>query len=153
MRVNIWKSELMTKQSHQKFWRTKANFFREKLGFLEEKEDFFLKFLRNLYKFDLGFSWVCFIGPTRFFKNLFWVATLLVSKESKESIFLARNTKTRITIKLNIANNYLIGEPFRRTTYTFASLCNTVPLTFLEFGQSSQPILWLVFRDYPSQQF
>jgi len=36
-RVQIWKSELMTKKGRQEFWQVKCSFFRKKLGFLEEK--------------------------------------------------------------------------------------------------------------------
>jgi len=40
----------------------KKDFFREKSGFLEEKLDFPLKFQPNLYKLNLGFSWVVFLA-------------------------------------------------------------------------------------------
>src|SRR6218665_913702 len=61
----------MTKKVHQKFWRKKRNFFGKSWVF-REKVGFFLKFLQNLYKFDLGFSWVILLAHLGFFIFLEW---------------------------------------------------------------------------------
>jgi len=53
----------------------KMEFFSRKVGFLRGKVGFFPEMLANLYKFDLGFSWVFLLAHLGFL--FFRVATLI----------------------------------------------------------------------------
>src|SRR6218665_3522002 len=48
----------MTKKRSSEILADKKTFFQEKFAFFQKKCDFFQKFSENVYKFDLGFSWV-----------------------------------------------------------------------------------------------